>query len=353
MASVSDKVTQASPRERLLETAIRMLAERGPEALQARRLAAEVGMSTMAVYTHFGGMPQLIQEMAREGFVRFGRRLEEAPRGDDPVADLVSLGLAYRAHALENPELYRLMFGVTPLAGTRHARADLTVAPGAPGAPGSPVSGDLPEGQAAFDQLVAAVTRIAGSGRARDEEDPVHVAAQMWSAVHGYVLLEMAGYFGDGERGVEHILLPMAIKLAVGAGTLPEAAEQAAERAAERAPEQVADRAVGRAAGQAAERAVGRAAEQVGERTDERATEQAGEHAALRAAEQVAERADERAAEQTGERADERAAAQAVERAAGRAAEQAGERAGERAAGQAAERAAEQAVGPAGKGRRP
>jgi len=220
MARVTDPATDpaASPRERLLDTAIRLLAEGGPESLQARRLAAEVGMSTMAVYTHFGGMPQLIKEIAREGFVRFGRRLEEAPRGTDPVADLLSLGLAYRDHALENPQLYRLMFGVTAPAGTRQAGTDLTAGPG---------TGDLPESEAAFAQLVAAVTRIIESGRAREEE-PVRAAAQIWSAVHGYVLLEIAGYFGTDDRGVEQVLLPLGTKLAVGAGDAPEAAARSA-----------------------------------------------------------------------------------------------------------------------------
>lgn len=216
--SDDNSATQASPRDRLLEAAIRMLAEGGAETLQARRLAAEVGMSTMAVYTHFGGMPQLIREIAREGFVRFGRRLEEASRGDDPVADLLSLGLAYRDHALENPELYRLMFGLTAPAATRHAGRDLTV---------SSISSDLPEGQAAFDWLVVAVTRVIESGRARDE-DPVRAAAQLWSAVHGYVLLEIAGYFGEDGQGVESVLLPMATKLAIGSGDSREAAENAA-----------------------------------------------------------------------------------------------------------------------------
>src|SRR5256885_9443144 len=131
---------RVSPRERLLEAAIRVLAADGPDALQARRLAAEVGMSTMAVYTHFGGMGGLITEIVREGFVRFGRRMEAVPRGDDPAADLLALGLAYRDHALENPRLYRLMFGVTAPGGRKGGK--------------NPVIGyELPEGQAAFAQL--------------------------------------------------------------------------------------------------------------------------------------------------------------------------------------------------------
>src|SRR3569833_302186 len=213
MASVTEPATKASPRERLLDTAIRMLAEGGPETLQARRLAAEVGLSTMAVYTHFGGMPQLINEIAREGFVRFGRRLENAPRTDDPVADLLELGLAYRDHAWENPQLYRLMFGVTA-PDTRQA------------AP-APFAGDLPESEAAFAHLVGAVTRIIASGRARAGV-PARAAAQIWSAIHGYVLLEIAGYFGTDGRGDEEVLLPLGVKLAIGAGDTPEAAARSA-----------------------------------------------------------------------------------------------------------------------------
>jgi AcrR family transcriptional regulator len=91
------------PRDRLVVAAIRLLEDSGPEALQARKLAAEIGASTMAVYTYFGGIKQLIHAMAREGFARLSRRLEQVPLTDDPAADLFGLGLAYRDHALDSP----------------------------------------------------------------------------------------------------------------------------------------------------------------------------------------------------------------------------------------------------------
>ena len=124
MSRVSTRppATETNPRNRLLQAAIRLLAADGPEALQARRLAAKVGTSTMTVYTHFGGMGQLITEIRREGFLRFGRRLEQVPRGADPVGDLFALGLAYRDWALDNPQLYRLMFGLPHPAVARAAR---------------------------------------------------------------------------------------------------------------------------------------------------------------------------------------------------------------------------------------
>ncbi len=56
-------------RERLIDGGIRLLERDGPQALSVRNLAAEVGTSTMAVYTHFGGMTGVIDAVASEAFV--------------------------------------------------------------------------------------------------------------------------------------------------------------------------------------------------------------------------------------------------------------------------------------------
>jgi len=204
----------------MLDAALRLLASAGPEALQARRLAAEVGTSTMAVYTYFGGMGQLITEIVREGYIWFGLRLAEVPRGDDPVADLLALGLAYRGYALENPQLYRLMFGANALGG-RQAGNDPSVAAAAEA---------LPEAQAAFAQLIDLVARVMRASDGSDQERPGPAAFQIWSAVHGYVLLEVAGFFeafGDSE---ERLLLPLLAKLAIGIGADPDHAAWAARQ---------------------------------------------------------------------------------------------------------------------------
>jgi hypothetical protein len=64
-------------RRRLLEEAARLLGEEGPAALTTRRLAREAGTSTMAVCTHFGGMPALVRRSwprASAGWWRGWRR---------------------------------------------------------------------------------------------------------------------------------------------------------------------------------------------------------------------------------------------------------------------------------------
>src|SRR5437660_4675054 len=112
MATMPGKST-TDTRTRVLDAAMRLLDTDGPDALQVRRIAAEVGSSTMAVYTHFGSMIELRTAVVREGLTRFVTALEAAGSTDDPIADLFGQGAAYRRFALDNPHLYRMMFGVS------------------------------------------------------------------------------------------------------------------------------------------------------------------------------------------------------------------------------------------------
>jgi AcrR family transcriptional regulator len=222
MASVSARDLESVPatRKRLVAAAIRLLEDGGPEALQARRLAAEIGASTMAVYTHFGGMRQLVEAVAREGFARFGRLLADVPETADPVADLLRQGVAYRDHAVANPQLYRVMFGVTAPGGHRLAGVDMNELT---------ASGEFPEGRDAFGLLTRAVERVIEAGDGSGE-DPVSAASQIWSAAHGYVLLEIAGYFGPPGRGMTTVFLPLAVKVISGLGHSQEAVWRSARR---------------------------------------------------------------------------------------------------------------------------
>lgn len=205
-----------SPRERLLEAALRALEDAGPEALQARKLAAEIGTSTMAVYTHFGGMPGLFEALVTEGFVRFGDQLANVPHTDDPMQDLAALGLAYRDYARRHPQRYRMMFGLAAPGVSRKESQDLTES-------GTPTP--LPEGAATFTMLVTAVQRVIDSGP-DTSGDAVVLAGQAWSAMHGYVLLEMTGAFGPEDHGLGRILGPMMVNQMVGLGADRASTEQ-------------------------------------------------------------------------------------------------------------------------------
>ncbi|WP_158891992.1 TetR/AcrR family transcriptional regulator [Amycolatopsis anabasis] len=97
-------------RLRLLDRAGELLSAEGPKALSLRRLAADVDTSTTAVYSLFGGKPELVSALYVEGFRRFEARMAGAARTGEPIEDLIALGLAYRASALADPHLYSIMF---------------------------------------------------------------------------------------------------------------------------------------------------------------------------------------------------------------------------------------------------
>jgi AcrR family transcriptional regulator len=222
MASVATS-SRFDQRARLLEVALGMLEDSGPEALSARGLTAEVGASTQAIYTLFGGMRGLLDALVSDGFVRLARHVEAAPETDDPVADFFAGGRAYCDWALTNPQCYRLMFGLTKGLDVRRGlrmSAAGTLA-------------NFPEGQAAAEVMVRSLRRVVDAGRIRPV-DPLLVAGQFLSATHGYVLLEIAGSFDEG-HGLE-IIAALGINLMVGLGDSREAAERSLLAAVSAAP---------------------------------------------------------------------------------------------------------------------
>ncbi|GIG21891.1 TetR family transcriptional regulator [Cellulomonas chitinilytica] len=172
-------------RSRLLEAASAALADEGVGGLTVRDVAARAGTSTSAVYSLFGGRPELVRAVGDEAFARFADRLAAVPRTADPEADLMALGLAYRRYARDEPHFYRAMFG-TPGAGAQDgSRGPMTQAPTF-----------VVLRDAVATVLVARGAPVDGAERA---------ALGLWALVHGLVELELDGLVpGDetvaGER---------------------------------------------------------------------------------------------------------------------------------------------------------
>jgi AcrR family transcriptional regulator len=165
----------SSLRPALIEAAARLIATEGADGLTLRRVADEVGTSTMAIYTHFGGMPELRRAVRQEGFARLAARAAQKGEGDDPVADLARLGLAYHEQAMSDPHLYRVMYMEQPLDAA-----------------------DAAAGSGTFNILTAGVQRCIDSGRF-DPANAVELATQFWAFGHGVVALELANLLSAEE----------------------------------------------------------------------------------------------------------------------------------------------------------
>ena len=158
--------------EALLAAAHRLLATEGPDALTVRRIATEAGMSTMNVYSRFGGKDGVIDELYLYGFRQLFHAIDAVPRTDDAVADLLGVALAYRRFATAFPMYYEIMF-----RGANPSQQSIDTALGGLG------------------NLVERVERGASSGDLRLPEglDALGATAWLWGTCHGLVSLELDG----------------------------------------------------------------------------------------------------------------------------------------------------------------
>jgi len=210
MSSVNRSPNErAGTRRALIEAAARLIATEGVGALTLRRVADEVGTSTMAIYTHFGGMPELRRAVRREGFAKLAARGARVGASDDPVADVAMLGLEYYDHAISDPHLYRVMYMEQPLDDD-----------------------DAETGWDTFSTLAAAMRRCIDAGRfaPADAED---LAREFWALGHGVITLQLAQLLSaEQARGC---LLGAVTKLFRSYGDDPQATADSLARVAQRA----------------------------------------------------------------------------------------------------------------------
>ena len=206
-----------SVRERLIRSTVDLLAESGPQQLKVRTITDAAGVSTIAVYHHFGGLQELLQDVVAHGYAELAAAMETASQADeDPGVQLFAIALATRSVAQNNAHLYDMMFGLSTRGTYRYV--------------GSPENKTASGFATAYAVLVEACERLAHSGRV-SVSDSSQIAAELWSAVHGFVTLEVAGHFAHFADPVSMVLRPMAVNHFVGMGDERARAEASADRA--------------------------------------------------------------------------------------------------------------------------
>ncbi|MBF6329486.1 TetR/AcrR family transcriptional regulator [Nocardia transvalensis] len=198
---------EGSLRERLVEATIQLISAEGLGALTVRRVSRICGVSTMAIYSNFSGMPGLLRAVGSAGFAQLGARLAECPVTDDPIADILVLGFVFRDEALRRPELFRLMFATdSPKAEVKLNRGNVLSGMG---------ESDFENFTESFDHVVRATQRALDAG-VLCAADARIAAAQFWTGLYGFIQLDMAGLYGN--RGLADVLLPSISNVLVGMG---------------------------------------------------------------------------------------------------------------------------------------
>ena len=163
-------------RDRILEAARDLYLEAGLAGFSMRRVARGAGVTATAIYRHFENKEALLLAVASSGFERFARYLYRGLEGASPRERLLLTGRGYMCFALEQPGYYRVMFMSSAEDIGFADMSEKTTSRLAP----------------TFLFLVDRVRECMDAG-AFSPEDPVSVAATVWSTVHGLVSLHLTG----------------------------------------------------------------------------------------------------------------------------------------------------------------
>jgi AcrR family transcriptional regulator len=169
-------------RMRLCNIAEKLFAAHGPDGVTMREMADALGVSSMTPYRYFKDKAAILAAVRTRAFNRFAAAMESATDGSKAES-----GNAYVDFALANPAAYRLMFDVSQPTFAKYPdlvkamdRARLTMGDG--------------------------LRELAAAGRFEGE---VELAGYVyWSAVHGAVMLELAGLLEGSTLDARKIAKP-------------------------------------------------------------------------------------------------------------------------------------------------
>jgi len=165
-------------RDALIKAARKILEKDGLADLSLRQVARAVGVSPAAPYHHFADKQALLTAVATQGFAALrSEMLRRMAKETDPAARLDASGVGYVVFAVDNPALFRLMFGGEELS----ANATLIEA-----------------GKNAYGVLQAAV---ADTSSPEGNANPL-VCLRLWALVHGIAKLIVEHCIKPSDYGV-------------------------------------------------------------------------------------------------------------------------------------------------------
>src|SRR5246127_5676986 len=175
-------------RDVIINAALTFLDREGWDALTINALAAQLGTKGPSLYNHVSSLDDLRRSVRKRVIVDIIEMLGTVGQGrtrDDAV--LVMAG-AYRSYAHHHPGRYS--------AFTR-----------------MPLGGDDPDYAGATRNAAAPVIEVLSS-YGLDGDEAFYAAIEFWSAMHGFVLLEMTGVMDDIDT--DALFSDMVLRLATG-----------------------------------------------------------------------------------------------------------------------------------------
>lgn len=167
----------------LVRAGLDLLIEQGVAALNLREVARRAGVSHAAPYRHFVDKEALLAAIAEDGFRQLEQTVAAAAASHNQMIDaFCAVGAAYVRFALEQPEVFRLMF--SDIVGDRSLHPSLYLA-----------------AKASFHLLLGLIVE----GQQRGDfiaGNPEALTASVWAMVHGLATLLVENQIGPGAQGV-------------------------------------------------------------------------------------------------------------------------------------------------------
>ncbi|HUN40722.1 MAG TPA: TetR/AcrR family transcriptional regulator [Acetobacteraceae bacterium] len=185
---MTEKILPAKPqpyhhgdlRHALVETALLLVTEEQDWTFSLREVARRAGVSHRAPYNHFPEKLDLLAAVAAVGFERLRDGMLRVMVGIvDPEALLFAITRTYIRLGLENPALYRLMFGPALSAAGSADRPPVAKLAGA-------------QARGVLEDVILRGARSGAFAVSPDGlQDVALTAISVWSATHGLTMLAL------------------------------------------------------------------------------------------------------------------------------------------------------------------
>jgi AcrR family transcriptional regulator len=99
-------------REALIDAAVQLVEEGGPDNVSVREAAKRAGVSAGAPFRHFNNKTALMTAVAEQAMSRFRSEIVEAVENiptDDPIERFAAVGVAYLRWAIRNPTHFQII----------------------------------------------------------------------------------------------------------------------------------------------------------------------------------------------------------------------------------------------------
>ena len=175
-------------RKEILEAAKQLFTEKGFEATSIRNIAEKIEYSPATIYLYYKDKNEIVHALHSDGFRLLVSHFQVLSTVTHPFERLKAMGRAYIQFAMQNPDIYKLLFIMEePLKHVANCFEEWD------------------EGDVAFDILLRTVTECQQNGYFKGM-DLTLLSFSIWSSMHGLCSLRSSGH-------LEHVAMSRANNL--------------------------------------------------------------------------------------------------------------------------------------------